>query len=557
MKMLIAVDCATLTLWLAACFADEPPIRAGDSGDNLQLAADLLRYASKLAAEQDESQSFWTCTLLLQIGEVQMRAGDFDGARQSIRSSTYDAGRQDGLVQLAESLAGTGDWQEALDLLQEMDFDSESHQVSVSDNVRLRWIDYLIATGDLAQAQQVAAEMESADQRPDGYRRLAVACANAGAKPASDRYFEQALDAAGAIDGYARAAAIWNTGEAQISVGTIDAARATTRQLVDTADELDAWAMVAALREAAVLSAMLQEHPAAGTLFRRAIDAQQRVASMSKAEALKYIAVAQARVGHIEAALATIELATGSGHDQALLAVAMAQLKANDPIAAERTALSITEYLQYHDDALHAIVDDRIARAEFHTALATAQNVENHLRRAAAILKIAVGCAQSGDRRLAGEIASQIKLTNDSILMPPAHRPVFDYRQPETWGTNYDLGHGGTSLSRRLSDERTAEVAKWAMTLAQAMTLEPAPDYPESFKDVRSEAAIQALARAHAATGNIGEAFAWAQAIGSDRKVASRQDQEASWALQRRIHASVGVAEGILDRMGGDTIRRN
>jgi hypothetical protein len=44
------------------------------------------------------------------------------------------------------------------------------------------------------------------------------------------------------------------------------------------------------------------------------------------------------------------------------------------------------------------------------------------------------------------------------------------------------------------------------------------------------------------------EALAWARRIGSDEQVKSNDDYETLRAVQRRIYALVGVAEGILDR---------
>lgn len=548
-QTMIAVACASLTVSLATCCADERLIRADDADSNLQLARDLLRQASELAGEQDESQDFWTSRLLLQIGEVQIRAGDFEGARQSIRNSTYGYGRNAGLVQLAQNLAGTGQWEEGFDVLRETDSDRYHDRARVNDGVRLRWLDYLITTRDLTGSQDVVAQIESGYYRPEGYRRLAVAYAEAGDQPTSDEYFRLALVAAGEISGYASAKALWETAEAQRSVGAVDAAKATTRQLVDEADDMDPWAMVAAFREAAVLSALFQDRAAADSLFRRAVNSRQTVNSMNKVRALMFIAVAQARVGEVDAAQNTIDMITrGPERQQALAAVVDAELNRNDPDAAERIALSITDYVGYRDDSLNAIVDYHIAEAEFDEALNTAHNVHSRLRRASAILKVATAYAQSGDPVTAADVASQVALTNESFLIAVAERPVFDYRRPDTWGSNYDSGRGGTNLSRRLSDERTAEIAKWAMTLAQVMSLEPTPDYAESLNELHSDRAILALARAHAASGDVRDASAWAQRIGSDQKVASSEDFESLWALRRRINALIGVAEGILDR---------
>jgi hypothetical protein len=68
------------------------------------------------------------------------------------------------------------------------------------------------------------------------------------------------------------------------------------------------------------------------------------------------------------------------------------------------------------------------------------------------------------------------------------------------------------------------------------------------FKDFRSEEIVRALASAHVATGDANEALAWSRRIGSNEKIKSGEDWEAAISVESRIHALVGVAEGILDR---------
>jgi hypothetical protein len=99
-----------------------------------------------------------------------------------------------------------------------------------------------------------------------------------------------------------------------------------------------------------------------------------------------------------------------------------------------------------------------------------------------------------------------------------------------------------------MSIERAAEVAASAMALAQALGQQPAESYAILFSDINAEEVTQALARAHAASGDVNEALIWAKRIGSSDKIKARDDHETRWAVERRIHALIGVAEGILDR---------
>jgi hypothetical protein len=106
---------------------------------------------------------------------------------------------------------------------------------------------------------------------------------------------------------------------------------------------------------------------------------------------------------------------------------------------------------------------------------------------------------------------------------------------------SFTLVGNGTSV------QHSAEVAAAAMTLSQALEQKPAQSYAILFNEITNDAVTQALARAHAVSGDVREALAWAKQIGSDVTLKSAND-DAGWALGRRIHALIGAAEGILDR---------
>ncbi len=540
-----------LLLTSVACRADKS-LKSDNVAVELPSAKDLLRKASELAAEQDEAQHFWTMRLLLQVRELQIRAGDYDGARKSIRASADP----EGLVHLAEGLAAAGRRQESLEVLRELGSNHGWRQEYLDDGVLLRWIEHLIAAGEIERAEHAAGQLKSEMYRPDAYRKLAVAYAKTGERSKSSHYFKLAVDAALETSGYDRAKALWETGEAQRSVGATHEARTTISLLLESADKMEIWAQVAALREAAVLFAHLADRKESRSLFQRAIASRQRLAAANKVGALELIAIAQSRVGYIDDALETVAtiwhsestVAQDGEREEALLAIAKAQLAMNNPDGAERTARSITHFLQFRDDSLHAVVEYYVQKKDFKKALTAAESVNNPSRMASAILKVATAYARSGDRKTAEEVASRIKLTSESSLPALYSDRIFDFRQPETWVQNYDIEFAFTLGLSQLSEERTAELAASAMTLAQTIPLEPKPDYAALLNDVWSDAVIQALARAHAATGDVAEALAWAHRIGSDRKVASAEDKEGARALQRRINALIGVAEGMLER---------
>ncbi len=108
MRIRLAVSYVLLSCAVARVSADElaPPARHA-KGAGVDPKAVLLE-ASEIVRKQGEEQHYWCERALLDIGKVQIQAGDFDGALQSIRSSSYEYGRNAGLVDLAEAIAASG-----------------------------------------------------------------------------------------------------------------------------------------------------------------------------------------------------------------------------------------------------------------------------------------------------------------------------------------------------------------------------------------------------------------------------------------------------------------
>jgi hypothetical protein len=558
MRIGLTVICISLSWGVPKCPAAEPPRTSRKAEPGGPAVPDILREASEIILKQEEHQHYWSDRVLLHIAEVQVRARDFDGAFKSIRGSSYEYGRNAGLVHLAETLARDGKRERAFEVFRPMDSDHGCGEDYSHDLIQLRWIEHVIASGDLGQAGKAIEQLKSKGNRSEGLRKLAVAYAKAGDAARAEAQFTLAIDAASGLkDEVDRGWRLWETADAQLSVGKADAAKATIRQLAETSNAKDTWAKFAALWRAAVLAAKAKDDQTAHQLFRRAIDAQKDVNALNKLNALNQVAVAQADAGYIQDALKTASMVPHSENDfsqdgtreEALYAIAVAQLKANDVEGAVRTALSVKYYLQYRDDALHKIVDHQIAKRDLKAALTTAQKVDHPSRKATAILRIAAAHAKAGDRKTAADVAAQIDLAHRDGL--PTIRPgPFDYRIPRSWGISYDAWVGFTAASHFASIQRTAEVAAAAMTLAQALEQKPAQSYALLFNEIYAGEIIQALARAHAASGDAGEALAWAKQIGTSGKIKSTEDSETRWAVERRVHALVGVAEGILDRSG-------
>jgi hypothetical protein len=76
--------------------------------------------------------------------------------------------------------------------------------------------------------------------------------------------------------------------------------------------------------------------------------------------------------------------------------------------------------------------------------------------------------------------------------------------------------------------------------------------YADLFDDINTEEVIEALARSHATTGEPREALAWARKIGCADRVPAAGGDEIRWEVMRRLHALIGLAEGILDRLANN-----
>jgi tetratricopeptide (TPR) repeat protein len=477
-----------------------------------------------------------------------IRARDFEGALKSIRGASDAHRRSVALFELAEALARAGERTQAFDVLHEVD--SGYRWPDDHDSVQLRWIDHLLESGDLGRVGRAIQQLKTKRYRPDGLRKLAVAYANSGDAARAAEQFRLALDAAADVtDDRDRAQAFWQIAEGQPSVGKTNAAKETIRRLVETVQLKDPWAKYSALREAAVLAAKANDQQTARRLFGRAIKAAEAINGSNYD--ITQVAVAQARVGHIDDALKTAwiikhnqeDFAQDASREEALCAIAVEQVKANDVGAAVRTAMSIEYFREYRDDAIHKIIDRQIAQRDLKAALTAAHKIDNPSRKATAILTVATAYAKSGDRKTAAEVGARIELSPEDSL----RKDRFDYRQPVTWGVNYHSNIAFTVNSYLLSVERTAELAGAAMGLAQALGQRPAQPYAIVFNGIGPEAVIRSLARAHAAAGDPRDALAWAKQVGSSAKVSSKRDRDTRCALERRVFALLGVAEGMLD----------
>jgi tetratricopeptide (TPR) repeat protein len=529
---------------------EEPPPRL------LAGARQILREASRIAALQPEHQDYWCDHTLLLIGSAQIRAADFDGARKSIRKSTYDYGRNAAFVELAEAMAAFGNLDEAHSVIRELGNNHGWSQQLIDDGVRLRSIGYLISVKDFQRAQKTIDQIQDRESQSRAICKFGVGLFAGGETALSEAAFRRAIEAACRIDddpGPARA--LCEIADAQMGLDEPELAAKTIGEAIKSTERLKpGGTKMYGFCESAVRAAKNNNPATAVQLFSQAVDLQATLDEEDRADALDSIAVAQANVGFINDAIKTAQLIEHSDKDftrdgrreESLSQIAVAQAKAGKFEDAISTATSIEHYMQYQNDALMEIVRLQIARGNLEAALATTAKMENPSRKATAKLAIATAAAKGGDSRKARSIAAQIKLKHGDrrLVVKPVE---FDYSRPETWGELYDEGPFFTMLSHSFWVRHAAGLADAAMTLKQALN-EDDTRFEVAFKDVVNEEVIQSLARAHAANGSPQAAIAWASRIGSDRKIVTDDDSESRRDVQRRIHALVGVAEGMLDK---------
>src|SRR5262245_26264658 len=101
MRSLLAVGCILVLADTSKSWAREAPHGDRQAAASASSVRTLLREASDLALRQGQDEHWWCDGVLLQVCELQSRAGDFDGALRSIRACGYPFGRNTGLANLA------------------------------------------------------------------------------------------------------------------------------------------------------------------------------------------------------------------------------------------------------------------------------------------------------------------------------------------------------------------------------------------------------------------------------------------------------------------------
>jgi hypothetical protein len=214
----------TLLLGVSARHAaGQAPLKEAQEGATGPLVHLVLREVSEIALKHGERESSWSGVGLVEIGELQTRAGDFDGALKSLRGvCNYPA-----MTHLVEALARSGKKDHALVVARMLHLDWGRDQ-QARDLVQSRWVDHLIAKGTLQDANKAAEPIKSPNERRYALLRLALAYRKTGAAAQASDHFTQALASVADIESDSdRAKALWEIADAQRQAGCLDEAQAT------------------------------------------------------------------------------------------------------------------------------------------------------------------------------------------------------------------------------------------------------------------------------------------------------------------------------------------
>ncbi len=564
---LLAMLLAFITVW-------GQPVSARADASEPASVREILEDARLVIFRHKKATSLWY-DLLPDIPRLQLKAGNVDDALAALEGLSRGSA-EPVRIEIAETMARAGRRKEAERVMQTVeptfccDEDRLAGRKYLDDSLRLAFIDYQIAQGNLTGARQTGAEVTTPWGRPIALQKLGTAYAKAGDRSASRQAFRDAAAAAVAIpiktipagvseisDEWSRASALWKIADAQLDVHDRDGTAETLQRLLQSAEAFqDGLCRTDALYEAAAREAKLGEDAVAKRLFRQAVASCDTIKPPTPCPednriiCLERIAKAQAEAGYYDDTIKTARSIPKDKSEamEAIADVAKARAKNGDISGAVATALSLEPDSWGRTDALVAIVAIQIQRHDLRGAGLTTEKIHNRVEQTIASLKIASAFAASGDPKSAEITAGRIRL---SSRLWNSDRPekIFDYQQPRTWGSIYDRTHFFTSLSYQGQINRAANLGAAAMTLSQKLDKRYPTPYSALFADFDAKV-VRRLARAHAASGSPEDALAWSRQIGSTEMIQSKEEWKAEQPLEQRVAALLGTAEGILERQG-------
>jgi len=106
----------------------------------------ILREASEIARRQGKDQSYWADRVVVEIAGLQIRAGDFDGARATLENGRDQYRADEAQVALAEAMASNGDLKRALMALPHVEPNEEGGWRHDEDRIQLKYEEHLISS---------------------------------------------------------------------------------------------------------------------------------------------------------------------------------------------------------------------------------------------------------------------------------------------------------------------------------------------------------------------------------------------------------------------------
>jgi hypothetical protein len=546
---------------------------AAEPAKDINVSA-LLKEASDLTVHYKKVPSFFMSGLPLRIAKAQMSEGDLDGALATLVDAANEYEARPLVIEVAERLARRGRREQADRASQRIDVCSCTEQESLEerlrldDKIRLAHLEYQITIGDFVGATKTQREITTPTERPIALNKLAVGYAKIGDTATSIRLFRDAIAAdvtlpikkiwggdAVYFHESSEVHALCETCDAEIDVHDADGAAATSQTLAQMAESFeDGLCRMDAFYEAGLQESKLGHRAAARRLLTWAASSRDAVKPPSpnfaenRARRLATIAKAQAELGYLDDATATLGFITGDRARtfEESADIAAARARAGDIAGATAAALSFD--FAVRKKALLAIMMIQIDNFDMQGALATAAKIDDRVEQTVARLTIAAKYAIRGQRVFAVWTAEQIRLAAMKGLIDP-QRLVFDYRKPRSWGQIYDASVDAGHRWYLECEKRAGRLAAATMVLSQNLNQRSQESYAALFADFCPEV-IVALARAHALAGSPHDALDWARKIGATEPTPDKEDSRRHVGIEQRIAALLGVAEGILERQG-------
>jgi tetratricopeptide (TPR) repeat protein len=449
-------------------------------------------------------------------------------------------------MDLAQGLARDGQLDEAFRVVAEDASRTGKSDDKELDEVRVRWVEHLIATHNLSAASDSVELIKSLRPRSTAFIRLAIAYAENGNRVQA---FELLRREAGIAAKDQDSLILRSIAETLLALDDVDEAKAVVQELIACANQADTWTKARLLGSCAMLTAKAGDRQTSRQLFSLAVDCRNQPPTGDAGEfrsrmtgALAYISTCLATVREFDEALKIAEMVRAhSGnhvYNQVLCFISMSQAAAGEFPAAIRTATMIENQRGDHDMAIVYVVDHQIAREQFGAALATSKIIDGDSLRDLNMLKVAGAMASASDISSAKQVALMFcRRAKNPILYFDTKKGVFGLLPSASWDAV--RMYGNTRLIRN-GVGQDAEIAAAAMGLLFRLKQTQIDLFTNPYQSIQKSDYAREFGRVYAASGDPNQALVWAREV--------NRAEDPTQIRKIRVGALIGVAEGILDR---------